>query len=120
VFDKTGTITYGKPMTSKIVMFVKPNLCSFKRAVTVIGAAENSSEHPIARSIVNYICDFLQIDSFGTCVDFMSVPGCRIRCKVTNFDNSLSKASRSEKVINFENAYDRNRSNGKICRQKNS
>ncbi|XP_070510055.1 copper-transporting ATPase 1 isoform X2 [Chironomus tepperi] len=113
VFDKTGTITYGKPMTSKIVMFVKPNLCSLKRALTVIGAAENSSEHPIARSIVNYIRDFLQIDSFGTCVDFMSVPGCGIRCTVTNFDNSLNKASRSEKVINFENAYDSNRSNEK-------
>lgn len=113
VFDKTGTITYGKPMTSKIVMFVKPNFCSLKKTLTIVGAAENSSEHPIARSIVNYIREFLQIDSFGTCVDFMSVPGCGIRCMVTNFDTSLGKASRSEKVINFENAYESNRSNDK-------
>lgn len=113
VFDKTGTITHGKPMTSKIVMFVKPDICSLKRTLILIGSAENSSEHPIARAIVNYIREFLNIDSFGTCADFMSVPGCGIRCVATNFEAPLNKASRSEKLINFENAYASNRTNDK-------
>lgn len=105
VFDKTGTITYGKPMASKVVMFVKPQMISLAHALTIIGTAENNSEHPIARAVVGYINDFLQLESFGVCNDFMSVPGCGIRCSVSNFEGPLSKAMRSEKVINFENSY---------------
>jgi P-type Cu+ transporter len=92
-------------MTSKIVMFVKPHVCSLARALTIIGTAENSSEHPIAKAIVTYINEFLQLSSFGTCGEFMSVPGCGIRCTVTNFEKSLAEGTKSEKMINFENAY---------------
>jgi P-type Cu+ transporter len=109
VFDKTGTITYGKPMASKVVMFVKSEVCSLVRALTIMGTAENNSEHPIARAVVNYINDFLQIETFGLCSDFMSVPGCGIRCTVSNIDTILAKAKRSEKLINFENAYKSNK-----------
>lgn len=111
VFDKTGTITHGKPMASKVVMFVKQEVCSLARALSIMGTAENNSEHPIARAVVNYINDFLQIDTFGVCNDFMSVPGCGIRCDVSNLDTTLGKAMRSEKLINFENAY----KSGKSC-----
>lgn len=113
VFDKTGTITHGKPMTSKIVMFVKQEICSLTRALAVIGSAESSSEHPIARAIVSYINEFLKIDIFGKCSDFMSVPGCGIRCTVTNIEKTFATALRSEKVINFENAYESSRSTEK-------
>ncbi|KAG5679029.1 hypothetical protein PVAND_008630 [Polypedilum vanderplanki] len=120
VFDKTGTITHGKPMTSKIVMFVKQEVCSLTRALTIIGSAESSSEHPIARAIVSYINEFLKIDSFGKYSDFTSVPGCGIRCTVSNLEKTFATALRSEKVINFENAYESNRSNEKIIQTINN
>lgn len=113
VFDKTGTITYGMPMTSKIIMFVKPQICSLTRALSAIGTAENNSEHPIATAVVKFVNEFLQIDSLGQCSNFMSVPGCGIRCTVSNIDKTIAKASRSEKLINFENCYRNISSNNK-------
>ena len=105
VFDKTGTITYGMPMVSKVIMFVKPHVCSLARALTVIGTAEHNSEHPIAAAVVKYVNEFLQTNSLGTCSNFMSVPGCGIRCTVSNLERSVAAASRSEKFVNFENSY---------------
>lgn len=105
VFDKTGTITHGKPMVSRVLMFVKPHICSLARVLTVVGTAENNSEHPIATAVVKYANEFLQTNSLGKCSDFMSVPGCGIRCTVSNIDKSVAAASKSERFINFENSY---------------
>ena len=109
VFDKTGTITYGTPSASKICMFVKPNVCSLARALTVIGTAEKNSEHPIASAVVKCVNKFLQTDSLGTCSNFISVPGCGIRCTVSNFEKVISKAMTSEKLLNYENTYRNNK-----------
>ncbi|GGD06917.1 heavy metal translocating P-type ATPase [Pontibacillus salipaludis] len=49
VFDKTGTITNGKP----VVTDFEGN----KDALRLIAAAENSSEHPLAQAIVQYVKD---------------------------------------------------------------
>lgn len=49
VFDKTGTITNGKPVVT--------DFDGNKDALRLVAAAENSSEHPLAQAIVHYVKD---------------------------------------------------------------
>ena len=50
VFDKTGTITIGKPE----VVWGKPEGCDEKELVAVAAAAESKSSHPLANAVVSY------------------------------------------------------------------
>lgn len=105
VFDKTGTITHGMPMTSRIIMFVKPSVCSFARVLTILGAAECNSEHPLATAVVKFVKEMLDVDVFGKSTDFQSVPGCGIKVTVSNFDNALKHGVQTDKMINYVNSY---------------
>jgi Cu+-exporting ATPase len=91
-------------------MFVKPQLCSLARVLTVVGISENNSEHPIATSVVKSITKLLSIDPFGTCSNFQAVPGCGIRCTISNIQSTVAKARKSEQMVNYENSY-KNRRN---------
>lgn len=50
VFDKTGTITEGKPVINNIVT----NGIDEEEFLQIIASLENKSEHPLANSIVDY------------------------------------------------------------------
>lgn len=105
VFDKTGTITYGKPMVSKCLIFVKSQVWSLSQILVTVGTAENNSEHPIASAVTKFVNDITQYkESFGTCSNFISVPGCGIRCTISNTKKIVAAISRSERIVNFENA----------------
>lgn len=114
VFDKTGTITHGVPMVSRIIMFVKPTICSLSRALIVLGAAESNSEHPIASAVIKMCKEMLETDVFGRSSDFQAVPGCGIKVKVSNIENTLNNAEKTEKITNFKNSYKDGTTNGAI------
>ncbi|KAJ8631225.1 hypothetical protein MRB53_024548 [Persea americana] len=51
VFDKTGTLTQGKAAVTTAKVFSEMDLGEF---LTLVASAEASSEHPLARAIVDY------------------------------------------------------------------
>jgi P-type Cu+ transporter len=52
VFDKTGTITEGKPRVVKIFTTLPQQQLSLKNLCAIAGTAESNSEHPIGNAIV--------------------------------------------------------------------
>lgn len=66
VFDKTGTITTGKPKVTDVVG-------SKDRVLTIAAGLEASSEHPLARAIMNY-ADEMGI-SVPEVVNFKAIEG---------------------------------------------
>uniref|UniRef100_A0A669CXI5 P-type Cu(+) transporter n=1 Tax=Oreochromis niloticus TaxID=8128 RepID=A0A669CXI5_ORENI len=94
VFDKTGTITYGAPKVVQVKIAVEGNKMPRSRLLAIVGTAENNSEHPLGAAITKYCKQELGTESLGTCVDFQAVPGCGIRCQVTNTENLLNPDQR--------------------------
>lgn len=74
VFDKTGTLTEGKPQVTDIIPVESDYNDSTKNKILEIAAtAENNSEHPLAKSIVQKAKEVgIKI---GDTSDFVAVPG---------------------------------------------
>lgn len=51
VFDKTGTITYGIPMVTKVIAYFDESRKYCAYIIYLIGSAESNSEHPVATGI---------------------------------------------------------------------
>lgn len=77
IFDKTGTITKGKPEVTDFECF---NTFDDKAALSLLASAEIKSEHPLALAITEY-CKKMNIE-FSECRDFKSVTGMGLECKV--------------------------------------
>ncbi|XP_076240603.1 copper-transporting ATPase 1 isoform X3 [Calliopsis andreniformis] len=103
VFDKTGTITHGMPLVTKVVLFVDEKICSLAKFLVIVCSAETNSEHPIASAIVRYVRETLNTEATGKCSNFQAVAGCGIKCKVSHISHILTDALKSEKMINYLN-----------------
>lgn len=77
VFDKTGTITYGKPTVTDIVVTGK---LSQKKLLEVAASIEQGSEHPLAEAIVEHAKSKKMHLSKAT--HFEAVPGHGISAKL--------------------------------------
>lgn len=79
VFDKTGTITQGKPIVTDVLVF---NQLSQEELLILAASAETHSEHPLGVAIVEKAkeqhLEFIKID------DFSAVPGKGIKVSVNN------------------------------------
>ncbi|KAM4732819.1 copper-transporting ATPase 1 [Anableps anableps] len=104
VFDKTGTITYGAPKVVQVKMVVEGNKMPRSRLLAIVGTAENNSEHPLGAAITKYCKQELGTESLGTCTDFQAVPGCGIRCQVSNTESLLRQADSDSEDSNQRNS----------------
>lgn len=79
VFDKTGTITEGKPIVTDIIT---TGIVSETELLKLSASAEQGSEHPLGEAIVNGAkeknLEFLKVDSFE------AIPGLGIEVEIQN------------------------------------
>lgn len=65
IFDKTGTITEGKPTVTDIYSNIDE-----KEFLSLVASAEKGSEHPLGKSIVNYAIEndiaFMEVKKFNS------------------------------------------------------
>jgi len=97
LLDKTGTITAGRPTVTEVRLFVPSSVCTEDRAIRVAAAAENNSEHPLARGIVEYARDFSPAPLPAT-TDYMVEPGRGVRCLVEGTPTCLGTRGWLEEV----------------------
>ena len=75
VLDKTGTITQGKP---RVVDVVPAEHHTKDQVLALAAAAESSSEHPLARAIVNRAEGLVALQA----QDFQAIPGRGIKATI--------------------------------------
>lgn len=76
VLDKTGTLTKGQPQVSSLTLVSKKIIED--QAIKVLASLENNSEHPLAKSIV----DYAKLDSYVRVDEFAAHPGLGVQGKV--------------------------------------
>ncbi|XP_010941679.1 cation-transporting ATPase HMA5 isoform X1 [Elaeis guineensis] len=97
IFDKTGTLTQGKAAVTTAKVFAEMELGDF---LTLVASAEASSEHPLARAILDHAYHYHFFGKLPTAkhsanqskeilsewlleaVDFSAVPGRGVRCLI--------------------------------------
>ncbi|MEK6889730.1 MAG: copper-translocating P-type ATPase [Nanoarchaeota archaeon] len=73
VFDKTGTITKGKPEVTNVYSIVKENYL-----LEVCASLEKLSEHPVAKSVVNYV----KLKKYKKVSQFINLRGKGVKGKI--------------------------------------
>lgn len=91
-FDKTGTITRGAPVLVYAGLMTHVKALTLNALMAIVGTAEASSEHPIAKAITDYAKQLLQTDILGSCEGFEAIPGFGLSCKVGNVGSILKNA----------------------------
>lgn len=77
IVDKTGTVTHGKPVLTDIALVAGQE----EHFLSLIGAAEKQSEHPLADAIVAGIVD--RGIKLGTVQFFEAIPGFGVQATVS-------------------------------------
>lgn len=105
VFDKTGTITEGKPIVTDIVC----SDISEEEILTIAASAEKGSEHPLGEAIVK--CAEEKGISFKKIDEFRAIPGYGIEVKIDNKEillgnkklitNKISNSITDSEVLNL-------------------
>lgn len=100
VFDKTGTITKGKPSIIDKRIFIQNEHMTIDRMLAVAGkrrnsifskksfcslaTAESGSEHPLGLAIRNHCKEYFGTNQLGLCRDFEATWGYGLTARVSN------------------------------------
>ena len=95
VFDKTGTITTGKPQVTDIISLDKER--SNSSLLQLAATIESRSEHPLAQAIVE--AARREHLSSGDITDFRALEGIGVSAMMNNIPVSVRKPIESEKTI---------------------
>lgn len=101
-FDKTGTITKGEP---KVVNFTNFNKVQGKEVLETIAIVEKDSQHPIAKSLINYIEEegSIKINSLpNTEFEMLFGRGVRVYNDKNTYEVSNRKALIDIKIVDNE------------------
>jgi Cu+-exporting ATPase len=94
VFDKTGTITQGKPAVTKVIPFKTTE----KEILKIAASIEKHSEHPLAEAIVN-----ANKQTLYKVAKFFAKPGFGISGKIKNATYTIGKpTSQNETIASLE------------------
>lgn len=102
-FDKTGTITVGRPKVTAVKIVHSSGSASSserysaKKLMAIVGSAEADSEHILGKSIVTYAKKLLGVDKLASTNDFKAVPGYGISCTVSGVEDLLQQSRESGK-----------------------
>ena len=101
VFDKTGTITEGKPQVTDIIPSKNINK---DYLLKIAASAEKNSEHPLGEAIVRFAIEkeikFINVDKFK------AIPGCGIEATIDNKKVLIgNKKLMNDKNISFKDLY---------------
>lgn len=112
VFDKTGTITEGKPVVTDIITYGK---ITEEELLKVAASAEKSSEHPLGEAIVRD-CEEKNLE-FYKLDKFMAIPGHGIEVVINGSDillgNKKLMNSKNIDLVDLEEISDKLASEGK-------
>jgi P-type Cu+ transporter len=86
-FDKTGTLTVGKPQVTEFIT-TSPDV-DYKTALSLIGALEGGSEHPLARAITEKAKHELGENALPSITDTTVVGGLGIQGKANGMKEIL-------------------------------
>lgn len=95
IFDKTGTITLGRPIVSKIQVLKKS--LDEKEVLCIAAAVERNSLHPLAKAIVSYAKD--KKAKTKTATDIKEIIGRGIEAKIGKTTYSLMKEVNVEGMV---------------------
>jgi heavy metal translocating P-type ATPase len=90
-FDKTGTLTEGTPRLARIQVLSSTDLTE-QQILALAAAAENPSEHPLARAIVTAARD-AGYTLVGT-EEFEAIPGQGVRARVQSHEIEIGSPTR--------------------------
>jgi len=88
VFDKTGTITEGKPSVTDVML---SGAYDEKTMIMLAAGAETGSEHPLGRAIVDFAAS--RDVSIPARESFMAIPGRGVEARVTGLNVSVGTES---------------------------